>query len=112
MEKPKPRRKNYRYFQNFDIIKFKERWFVRFPNEREYVFFGKKRAELFFKRMSDIIRDNHPVPFYVDDIQAPILTHIPPMDTRDIAVRLAKYLLRDGYQVNSSGYRTMQFGQK
>jgi hypothetical protein len=44
MEKPKPRRKNYRNFANLDLIKHKDNWFVRFPNEREHIYFGEKNA--------------------------------------------------------------------
>ncbi len=42
MEKPKNRRKTWRYFSNLDVIEFQGKWFVRFPKEREHHYFGKR----------------------------------------------------------------------
>lgn len=47
MKTPKPRRKSYRYFQNFDVVQHEGEWFIRFPNEREHIHFGDKRYRIF-----------------------------------------------------------------
>lgn len=93
--KPKNRRKNYRYFQNFDILKFNEDWFIRFPNEREHIYLGRERAKRFDKLLMQEYRDaqNSSKTIFMDGV--PIVKVSVPMDARNMAVIIAKQLLQE-----------------
>ena len=88
MKVPKNRRKTYRYFQNFDVMKYEGEWFIQFPNEREYIHFGDER----FKRFeSAVLEEVKRMPtMWVDGREAPVLV---PTDLRPFVTRVAKELL-------------------
>jgi hypothetical protein len=98
MEFPKPRRKTYKYFENFDIIKYKGEWFVRFPQERQYVYFGDERATKFEEAVTKECNAarNAAIPYYVDEFKHPIAMFPVPVDLRAVAVETATKLLAEG----------------